>query len=111
MTILHFLAANWDSIAVVVAFVVVVLVLIAKKQYAIIEKIVFALVTEAEKKYGDGIGTAKLAAVIDWLYPKIPALIRIFITAGQIERIIEKVLADAQKRWDSNPKLTEYIKK
>ncbi|MDR3091453.1 MAG: hypothetical protein LBU36_04540 [Clostridiales bacterium] len=108
MNILNFLLTNWDSVLVIVAAGAGVVALIARKQYAILDKIVFSLVTEAEKKYG-GTGAAKLAAVVEWLYPKIPALIRLFITAAQLEKLIERVLTDAQKRWNSNPNLAAYV--
>ena len=106
MDILNFLLVNWDSVLVVLLFVAVLIILIAKKQYAILDKIVFSLVTEAEKKYGGGTGAAKLAAVIEQLYPKIPAVIRLFISAAQLEKLIERVLADAKERWEKNPKLS-----
>lgn len=109
MDILNFLLVNWDSVLVVLLFVAVLIILIAKKQYAILDKIVFSLVTEAERKYGGGTGAAKLAAVIEQLYPKIPAVIRLFISAAQIEKLIERVLADAKERWEKNPKLSAYI--
>jgi len=111
MNIIKFLIFNWDSVLVTLVVLVGVVVLIARKQYAVLDKIVFALVTEAEKKYGEKTGAVKLAAVIDWLYPKIPGVIRLFITAKQIEQIIERVLADAQKRWSANPNLSAYIAK
>ncbi|GHU56991.1 hypothetical protein AGMMS49975_21520 [Clostridia bacterium] len=86
------------------------IVLISKKQYTILDKIVLTLVVEAEKKYGAGTGAVKLAAVVDWLYPKIPAIIRLFITEKQIEQQIERVLTEAQKKWESNPNISTYIK-
>ncbi len=109
MGIINFLAQNWDSVLVVAAAVGLTAVLIAKKQYAVLGKIVFSLVTEAEKKYGGGTGAAKLAAVIEGLYPKIPAVIRLFLSAAQIEKLIERVLADAKERWEKNPHLSAYI--
>lgn len=109
MEILKFFAMHWDSVLVVLAVVAVFVVLIVKKQYGILDKIVFSLVTEAEKKYGGGTGAAKLAAVIEQLYPKIPAVIRLFLSAEQIEKLIERVLADAKERWEKNPHLSAYI--
>jgi hypothetical protein len=110
MAVIAFIASNWDSVLIVVAAVAIVIFLIAKKQYAILDKILFAFVTEAEKLYGGGTGALKLAAVIDWVYPKIPAVIRVFITAGKLTKIIEAVLAEAKKRWEANPSISEYIK-
>lgn len=109
MNLLNFLLQNWDSVLVIMAVGAGVTVLIVKKQYAVLDTIIFSLVTEAEKKYGGGLGAAKLAAVIEWLYPKIPALIRLFITAAQLEKLIERVLIDAKERWEKNPTLAAYV--
>ncbi len=109
MDVLNFLLQNWDSVLVVVLLIAVIIVLIAKRQYAILDKIIFSLVTEAEKKFGGGTGAAKLAAVIEWVYPKIPAVIRLFISEAQLEKLIERVLADAKERWEKNPHLSAYI--
>ncbi len=109
MDVLNFLLQNWDSVLVVVLLIAVIIVLIAKRQYAILDKIIFSLVTEAEKKFGGGTGAAKLAAVIEWVYPKIPAVIRLFISEAQLEKLIERVLADAKELWEKNPHLSAYI--
>lgn len=109
MSIVNFLLLNWDSVIVGAALVIGLVVLLAKKQYAILDKIILALVTEAEKKYGGGTGAVKLAAVIDWIYPKIPAVIRLFITESQLVKMIEHVLVDAKQRWESNPSISSYI--
>ena len=109
MSIFSFLLSYWDSVLVIAAVIGGIVVLIAKKQYAILDKIVFALVTEAEKKYGEGTGAVKLAAVIDWVYPKIPAIVRLLITERQLVTIIERVLNDAKTRWEKNPNIEAYL--
>jgi hypothetical protein len=109
MTILDILSEYGSSILFVLIFAAIVVLLIYKKQYAILDKIVFSLVTEAEKKYGGGTGAAKLAAVVEWVYPKIPAVVRFFITSDELMELIENILTEAKKKWDSNPKLSAYI--
>ncbi|MBQ7957200.1 MAG: hypothetical protein IJ279_04100, partial [Clostridia bacterium] len=47
---------------------------IYRKDYHIVEKMIFSLVTEAEKAYGGGTGVLKLASVITAIYPKLPKL-------------------------------------
>jgi hypothetical protein len=111
MNILNFLFSNWDSVLIFVAIIAILFFLIVKKEYAILDKILFSLVTEAEKWYGSGTGAIKLAAVIDWVYPKIPAVIRAFITAKQLTKAIERILKEAKEKWDANPKLSTYIEK
>lgn len=105
MSILNFLAANWDSVAVVVVVIAAVVFLIVKKQWGLLDKMLFALVTWAEREYGGGTGNLKLAAVIEKVYPHIPAVIRLFISTATLEEMIEKALAEAKKRWDQNPAL------
>lgn len=105
MNILNFLAANWDSVAVVVVVIAVVVILIVKKQWGLLDKMLFALVTWAEREYGGGTGNLKLAAVIERIYPHIPAVVRLFISTATLEALIEKALAEAKKRWEQNPAL------
>jgi hypothetical protein len=107
---IEFVTKYWSSLLLLVILAVIVIVLIYKKQYAILGKIVFSLVTEAEKKFGGGTGTAKFAAVVDWIYPKIPAVVRFFITSKQLTKLIEDGLTEAKKKWESNPQLSAYIK-
>lgn len=109
MMIMNFLLSYWDSVLIVAAVIGSFVYLIAKKQYAILDRIIFALVTEAEKKYGSGTGAVKLAAVIEWVYPKIPAVARLFITESQLVQIIERVLSEAKARWGSNPNISTYL--
>jgi hypothetical protein len=110
VSIINFLLSNWDSILLVAAVIAAIIVLIVKKQGAILERIILALVTEAEKQYGGGTGAVKLAAVIDWVYPKMPAVIRWFIAEAQLVALIERVLAEAKAKW-ANPGVKAYIGK
>ena len=105
MSILNFLAANWDSVLVVAVAIAFVVFLIVKKQWGLLDKMLFALVTWAEREYGSGTGNLKLAAVIEKVYPHIPAVIRLFVSTTTLEKMIENALAEAKKHWDKNPAL------
>lgn len=67
--------------------------------------VLVALVTWAEREYGGGTGNLKLVAVIEKLYPHIPVIIRLFLSTATLEKMIEKALEEAKKRWDQNPVL------
>lgn len=105
MSIIKFLAVNWDSVAVVVLAIAFIVFLIVKKQWGLLDKMLFALVTWAEREYGGGTGNLKMAAVIEKIYPHIPAIVRLFISAAALEALVEKALAEAKERWDKNPAL------
>lgn len=80
---------------------------IYRKDYNIVKKMIFSLVTEAEKAYGGGTGVLKLASVITAIYPKLPKLFKVLVTEKKLVQIIEDVLSEAKKKWDSNKKLLE----
>lgn len=109
MNIIQFLAANWDSALVVVGFIVVLVVLIKRGETKILKQILFNLVTQAEKQFGSGTGTLKFAAVADWIYQRIPAILKLLFTEKDIARMIEAVLEEAKKAWGTNDNIKGYI--
>ena len=109
MNVLSFLAANWDSVLVVVAFLALVVVLIKRGETKILKQILFNLVTQAEKQFGSGTGSLKYAAVADWIYQRIPAVLKLLFTSSDIEKMIEAALEEAKKAWGANENLKGYI--
>lgn len=109
MNILNFLLANWDSVLIVIAFIVLCIVLIAKGKKSVVYKILYSLVTEAEKQYGGGTGTLKQAAVIDWVYERLPAVVKLFITAATLEKWVDDALTKAKSDWEKNANIKGYI--
>lgn len=109
MNVLTFLAKNWDSVLVVVAFLAVVVVLIKRGETKILKQILFNLVTQAEKQFGSGTGSLKYAAVADWIYQRIPAVLKLLFTSSDIEKMIEAALEEAKKVWGANENLKGYI--
>ena len=109
MNVLTFLAKNWDSVLVVVAFLALVVVLIKRGETKILKQILFNLVTQAEKQFGSGTGSLKYAAVADWIYQRIPAVLKLLFTSSDIEKMIEGALEEAKKAWGANENLKGYI--
>lgn len=109
MNVLTFLAKNWDSVLVVVAFLALVVVLIKRGETKILKQILFNLVTQAEKQFGSGTGSLKYAAVADWIYQRIPAVLKLLFTSSDIEKMIEAALEEAKKAWGTNENLKGYI--
>lgn len=109
MNVLTFLAKNWDSVLVIVAFLAVVVVLIKRGETKILKQILFNLVTQAEKQFGSGTGSLKYAAVADWIYQRIPVVLKLLFTSSDIEKMIEAALEEAKKAWGANENLKGYI--
>ena len=109
MNVLTFLAKNWDSVLVIVAFLAVVVVLIKRGETKILKQILFNLVTQAEKQFGSGTGSLKYAAVADWIYQRIPAVLKLLFTSSDMEKMIEAASEEAKKAWGANENLKGYI--
>lgn len=109
MNILNFLLANWDSVLVVLFFLIVVVVLIKRGETKILKQILFNLVTQAEKQFGSGTGSLKFAAVADWIYQRIPAVLKLLFTEADIAKMIEAVLEEAKAAWGANENIKGYI--
>lgn len=109
MNIIHLLTEHWDSLIIVAVFIGVIAFLIYRGERGILDQIIYRVVTELEREYGSGTGKLKLAAAIDTIYPKLPAIIRIFATADTLQRWIEDGLKEAKKTWAANGAIAEYI--
>jgi hypothetical protein len=107
MIILSFLAENWDSVLVLLVAFAAAVYLIVKKRRDLLGVVLFGLVTWAEREYGGGTGTLKLALVIEKVYPHIPTIIRAFVSTAKLEQMIDNALQAAKLKWDKNPKLIQ----
>lgn len=96
---IEFFTTHWASILVAVLFIALVIVLALRGKKQIIYKMLYALVTEAEKQYGAGTGSIKFAEVMTKMYSMLPAVIRIFVTYDTLAKWIEDALAEAKERW------------
>lgn len=109
MAILNFLVANWDSVLVVIGFIVLVVVLIKRGETKILNNILYRLVTQAEREFGAGTGELKYAAVSDWIYERMPAILKFLFTSKDIDKMIEAALEAAKEKWEKNENLKLYI--
>lgn len=99
---IDFIIANWDSVLLVILFILFILVLVKKGAINQVNEILFYLVTEAESQFGGGTGQLKYAAVVSWLYEKLPAIVRILFTTKQIDLLIENAVTRMKKYLDTN---------
>jgi hypothetical protein len=109
MIIINFLLANWDSVLIVLAVFACVIILYRRGEIKVLKNLLFLLVVKAEKEFGGGTGELKRAAVIDWVYERLPRIVTIFITRAEIDKLLEKALVYAKERWTVNKQLREYI--
>ena len=109
MNVINFVAQNWDFILLIIAAVTALAVAIFKGNKTVVMKMLFSLVTEAEREYGGGTGALKLSAVLTELYPKLPALIKMLVSEEHLTDWIEEALAAAKSKWETNMALATYI--
>jgi hypothetical protein len=73
-----------------------------------VKKIVLSLVVQAEKALGSGTGELKYAFVVDALYSKLPAVIRLLYSKKEINQFIEDAVQELKKTLDSGNTLSGY---
>ena len=111
MKVLNLIIANWDFILLIIAAVAAVVFAIFKGNKPVVMRMLYHLVIEAEQIYGSGMGSMKLSAVINDIYPRLPAVIKIFITDDMLVKWVETALENAKEAWKKNAALDEYVKK
>lgn len=109
MDIVKFLLDEWDSILIVIVVFVAVIWFIKRGEASKLKSILFQLVTKAEQEYGQGTGELKYAVVVDWLYQRMPTILKFLFTPKDINKMVESVLKYAKDKWNTNETLNEYV--
>lgn len=107
---LEFLAQNWVVILLIVVVIAALVYVIIRSEKSVVFKMIYAMVTEAEKEYGSGTGQLKLASVIEKLYVKLPPVLKLVVSAETLQSWVEIVLAQAKETWEKNADINNYIK-
>lgn len=111
MKALNFIIENWDIILLIVAAVASVVTAVFKRNKSVVMRMLYGLVTEAEQMLeGSGTGSLKLAAVVDAIYPKLPGIVKVFVSDATIVRWVEEALKAAKEAWAKNPALLTAYK-
>lgn len=108
MNFINFITANWDSILAAAVIIASIFFAVVKQEKAIIFKMLYALVTEAEKQYGGGTGELKLSSVVAQVYEKLPSISK-FIPVKTLEKWVETALVEAREKWKKNANIATYI--
>ena len=107
MEVLNLIILNLDNIVACVIMIAIVITLIKKGETKVLKEILFSLITKAEEEFGAGTGKLKYATVVDWLYERIPSVLKPLFTSKDLENLIETALTEAKEKWAKNPKLIQ----
>lgn len=107
---LEFLSNYWSSVLVVLVFVAIFIYFAVRGKKEIVYKMLYSLVTEAEKVYGSGTGSVKFAYVLEKIYSIMPAILKPFITYDRLKALIEKALEEAKIKWAKEAGIENYLK-
>ena len=109
MNVVNYIVNNWDFVLLIVAALAAVIFFAFKGNKSVVMKMLYALVTEAEKDLGSGTGSLKLAQVVTAIYPKLPAILKAFISEKTLTKWIEDALTAAKDNWKKNANIAGYI--
>lgn len=106
---MQYIIENLATLLLVLAAAAALVWFAYKGNKSVVMRMLYALVTEAEKNLGSGTGSLKLATVIEIIYPKLPGVIKLFISADTLEHWVEDALAAAKVEWEKNAQIAAYI--
>ncbi len=109
MSVINFITTHWDSILIVLFACMALGLLYFKGQKSLVYKILYSLVTEAEKQFGGGTGELKQAFVLKQVYNTLPGMLKAFVSERKLTEWIEDVLVMAKKKWSQNGNIADYI--
>ena len=107
---MDFIIQNWEFILLAIVVTAALIYIIFRGEKSVVLKMLYSMVTEAEKEYGGGTGELKLAAVIERLYTKLPPFLKLVVSANTLQSWVEIVLAQAKETWEKNANINSYIK-
>lgn len=85
-------------VSIAVALLVVAWVLLYRKDKAVAKKLLLAVVIEAENRFGASTGNIKYAYVVGLIWPKLPVLIKLFISQVTLGNWIEDAVTEMKKK-------------
>ncbi|MEI6680536.1 MAG: hypothetical protein WCL21_18150 [Mariniphaga sp.] len=97
------------AIAMFVAMVVWFWKLTKAEKRKVLEQIIFSLVLEAEKQFGEKTGEAKYAAVVRMVYTALPKVITGFISPKLLGILIENAVLEMKEYLLKNPAAQNII--
>lgn len=88
---MNFLQTPWGVAVLVIILLVIAMVALYFGKRKEVYRVILALVEEAENKWTQGkTGELKYAYVIGKVYPLLPPIVRLFISEGFIDMVIEE---------------------
>lgn len=107
MEVLRWIVENADNIVTVIIIIAAIVTVIGTAlKHGETKKItqeVLSMITNAENKNGPGTGDLKFSQVAESIYAHMPAGLKVFFTAKDIENLINKSVEAAKKYWDEHP--------
>ena len=100
---------NYFSPEMIGYCVVVLLVLVAAcyliyiGKLSLVKKIVYSVVIEADKKFGEEQDDIKYAYIVGAVYPRLPIIARQFITKKYLGELIQEGMDELKKFFEENP--------
>ncbi len=99
MKTIEFIITNWSDILIILSVTFLMIYSFFTNKLDYLKAQIFSLVTEAEKLFGSKSGESKLMFVVEKIYPKMPMILKLFLSEKQLVNLIENVLIKAKKAW------------
>ena len=104
---IEFITAHWTDILIGVAVIAITAFLLVRGKIDIVYKMLYSLVNEAEKLFGAKTGKVKFAYVMEKVYAKLPAVIRLVVSYSTLERWIENAVTKMKEDLAEKAEIAE----
>ena len=104
-----FIKSNLSSILFVIMVVLAMILAIRLGYIKQVKQMLLAFVIKAEKEFGGGTGEIKFAAVAGWVWERLPAVARFFISQTDVGNLIEEAVAYMKEYLSKNEKAAALV--
>lgn len=110
MAIINLFMSNWDNLVLIVLTLAVLIFAYIRGKKPLVYKILYGLVTEAEKQFKGKTGELKQSIVFGKVYEALPAMLKTFIPKSLLEKWVDDAVELAKEKWSNNESVMDYIK-
>lgn len=85
-----FIIQNWNSLVIILVFVVITLILVIRKKWDTLRALAYKFMLAAEMAFSSGEGKKKFEAVFQIVYDLIPAWFKLFVPEGILRKKLQE---------------------
>lgn len=104
----EFIIQNWTSIAIIFAFLFIILVLAIQKRWGAVRELAYRMMLAAEMAFSSGEGKKKFEAVFRTVYNLIPEWFKVFVPENLLRKKLQEWF-NLAKDWADDGSINKSV--